>query len=271
MSERRPQTLRHRNRRRARLSDDDTGSKAGAPLLEGVDVDVVAADGTPFIAGFGSLTALRLTGGGPDHEINDPAMMCCANLTGRVVHINTMAPCLRTIRSWASPPCHPTPGPTATVIRKSLGINPATGELWLAEHGPMGGDEINIVARGPQLRLAQCLLWPAIQCAPVARTARGQGGINRQGRHRAANLLLVSGCRALGADFYTGDQFPAWKGNVFLGSLGDSCLIRLVTRLQQDHRRRTSAAGSASSASADVRQGPDGAVYLLTDDGMRCA
>jgi glucose/arabinose dehydrogenase len=250
---------------RAHLSDDDKRLEGVRTLLEGVERRiVVAADGTLFIAGSDRYRLYNSTGGGPDHEINDADVL--RNLSGRVAHINT---------DGTMPADNPFLG-EATVSPdtwsyghrdpESLALNPATGELWLAEHGPMGGDEVNIVHAGRNYG------WPNVSYgrqytgAPVARTAAAKEGITAKAGTEQPIYFWYPDVAPSGLMFYTGELFPAWKGNAFLGSLGENCLIRLVLdgnkvaaeeHLLQDRKQRV----------RDVRQGPDGAVYLLTDDG----
>jgi glucose/arabinose dehydrogenase len=251
---------------RARLSDDDKRLEAVRTLLEGVERRiVVAADGTLFIAGSDRYRLYDSTGGGSDHEIDDPDVL--RNLTGRVAHINT---------DGSLPADNPFLG-EATVSPdtwsyghrdpESLAINPATGELWLAEHGPMGGDEVNIVHAGRNYG------WPNVSYgrqytgAPVARSAAAKEGITARAGTEQPIYYWYPDVAPSGLMFYTGELFPAWKGDALLGSLGENCLIRLVLdgskvvaeeHLLLDRKQRV----------RDVRQGPDGAVYLLTDDGM---
>jgi glucose/arabinose dehydrogenase len=245
---------------------DDTRLEDVRTLLEGVERRiVVAADGTLYIAGSDRYRLYDSTSGGPNHEINDPDVL--RNLTGRVAHINT---------DGSMPADNPFLG-EATVSPdtwsyghrdpESLAINPRTGELWIAEHGPMGGDEVNIVRAGRDYG------WPNVSYgrqytgAPVARTAAAEEGLTVKAGTEQPIYYWYPDVAPSGLMFYTGELFPAWKGNAFLGSLGERCLIRLVLdgnriaaeeHLLLDRKQRV----------RDVRQGPDGAVYLLTDDGM---
>lgn len=138
-------------------------------------------------------------------------------------------------------------------------INPATGQLWTTEHGPMGGDEINIPQAGRNYG------WPVITHGidysgdPV----EGSVGTSAPGMEQPHHVWKKSPGLS-GMLFYTGDAFPAWKGSLFLGALAESQLIRLELegdrivreeRLLVDRQERI----------RDVRQGPDGLIYLLVD------
>ena len=127
--------------------------------------------------------------------------------------------------------------------------------MWEVEHGPRGGDELNIARPGRSLaghRLRPPLLG--------SQNRRGHG----QGGHGTADLLLGSSIAVSGLAFYTADLFPGWKGNLFTGALAGEHLERLV--LEGDtvvaHEKLLSDLGERIR---DVRQGPDGALWLLTD------
>jgi glucose/arabinose dehydrogenase len=142
---------------------------------------------------------------------------------------------------------------------EGLDFNPADGKLWEQEHGPMGGDEINIIAPGKNYG------WPVVSY-----------GVNYDGTVVGAGKQTAPGVAdpvwhwkpsiaPSGMAFYTGNLFPAWKGSLFNGALKFQLLSRLELegdkvvkeeRLLQDLRERI----------RDVRQGPDGALYLLTDN-----
>ena len=131
----------------------------------------------------------------------------------------------------------------------------------------MGGDEVNIVRAGRDYGWPNVSYGRQYSGAPVARTAAAKAGITaRQGTEQPIYFWYPD-IAPSGMMFYTGALFAAWKGNLFLGSLAGSCLIRLVLdgdriaaeeRLLLDRKQRI----------RDVRQGPEGAIYLLTDDGM---
>jgi glucose/arabinose dehydrogenase len=138
-------------------------------------------------------------------------------------------------------------------------LHPATGQLWTVEHGAMGGDELNTPKAGRNYG------WPVITYGRDYSGARIGEGTAKPGMEQPVRYWDPS-IAPSGLMFYTGDRFPAWKGNLFVGALGFQLLVRLeldgerVTaeeRLLQDFGERI----------RDVRQGPDGFIYLLTDEG----
>ena len=140
---------------------------------------------------------------------------------------------------------------------QGLAFNPANGQLWEQEHGPRGGDEINIVAKGKNYG------WPVIGYGIDYSGAKIHEGTQKAGMEQPIKYWVPS-IAPSGMAFYTGNLMPKWKGSLFVGALKDQMLVRLsldgekVTgeeRLLQDLGERI----------RDVRQGPDGALYLLTD------
>jgi aldose sugar dehydrogenase len=142
---------------------------------------------------------------------------------------------------------------------QGLAINPADGKLWEQEHGPMGGDEINIIEKGHNYG------WPLVSYGvnyggtPVGTGRAKMEGVDDPLWHWTPSIAPS------GMTFYTGELFPAWKGSLFNGALKFQLLSRLELkgdkavreeRLLQDLHERI----------RDVRQGPDGALYLLTDN-----
>jgi glucose/arabinose dehydrogenase len=137
-------------------------------------------------------------------------------------------------------------------------LHPTTGKLWELEHGPMGGDEINIALGGKNYG------WPVIGYGvnydgTKAHEARSKPGMEQPIKYWVPSIAPS------GLAFYTADLLPKWKGNLFVGALKFQLLVRLelddekVTkeeRLLQGLRERI----------RDVRQGPDGALWLLTDN-----
>lgn len=251
---------------RARLSEDDKHLQDVRTLLEGVERRLVfAPDGSLMIAGADRYRLYDSSADGPDHEITDPDVL--RNLTGRVARINPDGTIPADNPFLAEATVLPDTFSYGHRDPESLAFNGLTGELWLAEHGPMGGDEVNIIHAGKNYG------WPNVSYgrqytgAPVARKATAKEGATTKAGTEQPIYYWYPDVAPSGMMFYTGDLIPAWKGNLFLGSLGDNCLIRLVLdgdrivaeeHLLADRKQRI----------RDVRQGPEGAVYLLTDDGM---
>jgi glucose/arabinose dehydrogenase len=141
--------------------------------------------------------------------------------------------------------------------QQGLAINPASGELWESEHGPRGGDEINIIGKGRNYG------WPAIGYGVDYSGAAIHASAARDGMEQPVKYWVPS-IAPSGMTFYSARLFPKWSGSLFTGALKGKMLVRLslkdntVTgeeRLLQNLNERI----------RDVRQGPDGALWLLTD------
>ena len=142
---------------------------------------------------------------------------------------------------------------------QGLAVNPASGKLWEHEHGPRGGDEINIVEKGKNYG------WPVIGFGIDYSGAKIHDSTRKDGMEQPIRYWVPS-IAPSGMAFYTGDLLPAWRGNLFVGALAAQLLVRLELdgdkvvkeeRLLRDVRERI----------RDVRQGPDGALWLVTDSG----
>ena len=138
-------------------------------------------------------------------------------------------------------------------------LHPQTGELWTHEHGPQGGDEINIIRSGANYG------WPVITFGRnyVTGTRIGEG--TEKPGMTPPLLQWTPSIAPSGMAFYTGDRFPAWRGNLFVGALRGQMLVRLVLdgpRIVREERLLEGQVGRIR----DVRNGPDGFLYLLTDD-----
>ena len=142
---------------------------------------------------------------------------------------------------------------------QGMALNPWTGVLWEHEHGPRGGDEINLIERGANYG------WPI-----------ATHGINYSGlRISEAKGTSMDGAvdpyywwkkspGVSGMAFYTDDRYPAWQRSLFIGALAEQDLIRL--QLDGDKIvREERLLGKHQARVRDVRQGPDGAIYVLTD------
>jgi glucose/arabinose dehydrogenase len=141
---------------------------------------------------------------------------------------------------------------------QAAALHPRTGALWTVEHGALGGDEVNIPKAGLNYG------WPIITYGVDYSGAKIGEGREKPGLEQPVHYWDPS-IAPSGAAFYTGDAFPAWRGDLLVGALRGSMLMRLrldgdkvvgEERLLRDLGERI----------RDVRQGPDGFVYLLTDD-----
>ena len=136
-------------------------------------------------------------------------------------------------------------------------LHPATGELWSHEHGPQGGDEVNVLRKGVNYG------WPVITYGVNYGTGTKIGeGTAKPGMAQPLYHWVPS-IAPSGMAFYTGDRFPAWRGDLFVGALRDELLVRL--RLNGEKVVSEERMLRGFGRVRDVRQGPDGLLYLLTD------
>jgi aldose sugar dehydrogenase len=142
---------------------------------------------------------------------------------------------------------------------QGLAFNPADGKLWEQEHGPMGGDEINIIEKGKNYGWPRVSFGVNYDGTPVGTGKSEMDGVTNPIWHWTPSIAPS------GMAFYTGDLIPNWKGSLLNGALKSELLSRLELkgekvvkeeRLLQNLRERI----------RDVRQAPDGSVYLLTDN-----
>jgi aldose sugar dehydrogenase len=137
-------------------------------------------------------------------------------------------------------------------------LNPATGELWEVEHGTRGGDEINVARKGKDYG------WPTIAYGIEYRGSPITGDITAQPGMEQPLYYWDPVIGPSGMMFYTGTLFPAWKDNLFIGGHATNDLVRLELngdKVVAEERLLT----DTHPKVRDVRQGPDGAIYLLTD------
>jgi len=138
-------------------------------------------------------------------------------------------------------------------------LHPQTGELWTHEHGPQGGDEINVMRAGRNYG------WPVITYGVNygIGTKIGEGS-SKAGMEQPLHYWVPS-IAPSGMAFYTGDKFPNWKGNLLVGALRDEMLVRLELNGEKVVREERLLKGQVGRI-RDVRVGLDGLVYLLTDE-----
>ena len=141
---------------------------------------------------------------------------------------------------------------------QGIAIDPATGEVWANEHGPQGGDELNRIQPGKNYG------WPVIGFGVNYRTGKAiHDGTHREGMEQPLHLWVPS-IGISGAAFYTGDRFPEWKGNLFIAGMAGEQLGRVTISGQRVLARETMLPGVGRIR--DVRQGPDGFIYLATEN-----
>ncbi|MEO6852490.1 MAG: PQQ-dependent sugar dehydrogenase [Rhodoferax sp.] len=185
----------------------------------------------------------------------------------------TLGKVVRIARDGSIPADNPALGNTARPGIWSLGhrnpqgaaLHPDTGELWVSEHGPQGGDEINIARAGANYG------WPVKSYGcnygdPVGDACRIGGGVHAPTYVEPLTYWVPTSVAPAGLLFYTGNLIPQWKGNLFSGSLAGQALWRMtvspnavLTReaLLTDRKERF----------RDVAQAQDGSILLLTDSG----
>jgi glucose/arabinose dehydrogenase len=150
--------------------------------------------------------------------------------------------------------------------RNQLGlvVHPVTGAVWNSEQGPNGGDEINVILAGKNYG------WPFVN---MGRTYPGpwQGKFEQEGVERPLVYWMPS-IAVSGLMVYTGDRFPNWKNNAFVGAMrygeiaGTGHLQRVVFNENMEEIRREMLLLQLQQRIRDVRQGPDGLIYLLTEE-----
>jgi aldose sugar dehydrogenase len=141
---------------------------------------------------------------------------------------------------------------------QGLAIHPETGDVWANEHGPQGGDELNRIEPGKNYG------WPVIGFGVNYRTGAAiHSGTHRDGMEQPVHLWVPS-IGISGMMIYTGDRFPRWKGSLFVGGMVGEQLGRLTLQGQRVVNEETLA--QRMGRVRDVRQSPDGYIYLVTED-----
>ncbi len=198
-----------------------------------------------------------------ERQKGSPAQDVTTHL-GKVVRIQ---------RDGSVPTGNPNLGGTARPELWSLGhrnpqgaaLHPTTGDLWLVEHGPQGGDELNRVTPGGNYG------WPikSYGCNygdPVGTACRIGGGTHAPTYIEPVSYWVPTSIAPSGLVFYTGAGFPEWQGNAFVGALAGKALWRVVLNGTTEVSRERLFANLGERIRC-VRQGPDGWLYLLADSG----
>lgn len=142
---------------------------------------------------------------------------------------------------------------------QGIAMHPVTGDVWTVEHGPQGGDELNLMQPGVNYG------WPVITYGVnyVIGTKIGEG-TEKEGMAQPVHYWVPS-IATSSLLFYTGESFPEWKGNAFVSSLVFGQLARLEikeNKVIKEERLINDAVGRIR----EVQQGPDGLIYFITDD-----
>lgn len=226
---------------------------------------------TPKVTGdghFGSRLAFR--GDGTlfvtlgERQLGSPAQDLSGSL-GKVVRIH---------RDGSIPAGNPSLGAGARPEIWSYGhrnpqgaaVHPTTGELWLVEHGPQGGDELNRVIAGGNFGWPQVSYGCDYGVSPANNACRIGGGVHAPGYVEPVAYWPPQSIAPAGLIFYTGSGFPEWQGNALLGALAGTALWRVVLSGATEVSRER-LFGNLGERIRCVRQGPDGWIYLLTDSG----
>src|SRR5437773_1746523 len=148
-------------------------------------------------------------------------------------------------------------------VQLGLALNPYTGEIWEDENGPNGGDELNVLKPGRNYG------WPIVS---YGRDYNGPRFPPSAPGFEEPVVFWVPSIAASGLTFYTGERFPAWKRNAFVGGMREGevapsgQLQRIVFNDKWEELRREPLLRDLHQRIRDVRQGPDGLLYLLTDE-----
>jgi glucose/arabinose dehydrogenase len=180
---------------------------------------------------------------------------------------NHLGKLIRITRDGAAPPDNPFVGRAGALPEiwslghrnpQGLMFHPTTGKLWEHEHGPRGGDEVNIIAKGANYG------WPVIGYGIDYSGAKIHDSTSKAGMEQPVKYWVPS-IAPSGMAFYQGNLFPAWRGHLFVGALVSQMLVRLT--IDGDHvRDEERLLLPLRERIRDVRNGPDGALYLLTDN-----
>jgi glucose/arabinose dehydrogenase len=255
---------------RGQLSLDNRQLLGVETLIEGkVERRIVfARDGSMYVTGADAFRFYDSDLDGTEHTTpHEPDVR--RNFTGRVIRINP---------DGTIPADNPWLG-RATVARETFAhgfkdpegaaLHPTTGELWLVDHGPQGGDEINIVRAGRDYgwpEVSYGVQYDARQADGRKNVAIGTGATAMPGVEQPIYYWVPS-IAPSGMAFYTGDLFPEWRGNLFVGAMAGRHLVRLVLdgervvaeeKLLEELELRV----------REVRQGPEGALYVFGGDSL---
>jgi len=142
--------------------------------------------------------------------------------------------------------------------QQGMAIHPGTGAIWQNEHGPHGGDELNLVEPGHNYG------WPAVSYGDTYRGQQPIGGTTAPGITDPVEYWDPSPALS-GMTFYTGDRFPGWRNNLFMGALAQQKLLRLQISDDNEVVAQEDLLRNEIGRIRDAATGPDGYLYVLTD------
>lgn len=141
---------------------------------------------------------------------------------------------------------------------QGLAIHPGSGDVWVTEHGPQGGDELNLVKAGANYG------WPVVGYGVNYTTGLAiHEGTQKEGMESPVHFWVPS-IATSGLLFYTGDKFPEWRGNLLAGGMAGQLIARLTMDGQRVTREEVLLQGVGRVR--DIRQGPDGFIYVAIED-----
>jgi glucose/arabinose dehydrogenase len=240
--------------------------EGGAPRVEAVQVIYRQAPALNSRLHFGSRLVwardgtLFVTQG--DRSITEGRMQAqkLDSLIGKIVRINADGSVPKDNPFVGRPDARPEIWSIGHRNVQAAALHPSTGELWEVEHGTRGGDEINIARRGRDYG------WPTIAYGIEYRGGPITGGLTQKEGMEQPIYYWDPVIAPSGMVFYTGSLFSTWKGSLFVGGLDSRALVRLDVqgeRITGEERLLTDL--QPRERIRDVVQGPDGALYLLTD------
>jgi aldose sugar dehydrogenase len=254
---------------RAKLSTDERSLTDVETIAEGAERRIVLArDGTLLVTGADRFRFYDSDLDGVEHDFTDNPDIR-RNFSGRVIRIDKDGsipkdnPWLSRATVAANTYAHGLRDP------EGAALNPDTGELWVTDHGPQGGDEINIVRPGHDYG------WPDVSYGrqydarqldgrknvPVGNGKSSMSGVDEPIYYWDPDI------GPSGMMFYTGNLFPEWKGNLFVGAMPSQYLARLVVsgeRIVAEEKLLT----DLKQRIRDVRQAPDGSIYVLAGNNL---
>jgi glucose/arabinose dehydrogenase len=239
---------------RARLSADDSRLEDVRTLLnaEGIGGRLIQApDGTLYVTS-------SIPAGVGINSVDWPQPQLLDSNMGKVLRINTDGSVPRDNPFVNRPGARPEIYAYGIRDDQGVAIHPRTGKLWTSEHGPRGGDEINVIEKGRNYGFPVIGYGHEYTGKPINDDRTAMEGMEQPAYFWTPDIAPS------GITFYTGRLFPEWRGDLFVAALAGKHVARLVlnrTRVVAEERLLT----ELDVRCRDVREGPDGALYVLTD------